>query len=251
MSGEWGDAFGALLTWQLAAAAAATAIAGLMRGYAGFGTAILLAPIFSVLWGPRVGVPIMLLMELLVSVQLLPSAFKEADKRVILPIGGAACLATPIGAVILLTADGDTLRRFIGGFVLVFGLLLMSGWRYHGSRPLALNVAVGMVSGLLKGSTGMSGPPVILYLLAGMEEAKRHRANLILFFATIAIVSMIVPVASGLITIPVLVKCAVLLPVMGVCVPVGARLFHVIPVGFYRRFALAALLTAGGIALLA
>ena len=36
-----------------------------------------------------IGVPIMLLMELLVSVQLLPSAFREADKRVILPIGGA------------------------------------------------------------------------------------------------------------------------------------------------------------------
>ena len=251
MSGEWGEAFGALLSWQLAAGLVATAIAGLMRGYAGFGTAILLAPIFSVLWGPRVGVPIMLLMELLVSVQLLPSALREADKRVILPIGGAAAVATPIGAYILLNADGEVLRRFIGGFVLVFGLLLMSGWRYHGSRPFALNVAVGTVSGLLKGSTGMSGPPVILYLLAGTEEAKRHRANLILFFATIAVVSMIVPVLAGLVTVPVLVKCAVLLPVMALCVPLGARLFHVIPVGFYRRFALTALLTAGGIALLA
>ena len=251
MSGEWNDALGALLSWQMAAGIVATAIAGLMRGYAGFGTAILLAPIFSVLWGPRAGVPLMLLMELLVSIQLLPSALKEADKRVILPIGGAACVATPLGAIILLTADGEILRRVIGGFVLVFGLLLMSGWRYHGSRPLALNIAIGTVSGLLKGATGMSGPPVILYLLAGTEEAKRHRANLILFFATIAIVSVIVPIWAGLFTVAVFAKCAVLLPVMAVCVPIGARLFHVIPVGFYRRFALAALLTAGGIALLA
>jgi len=251
VSGEWNDALGALLSWQMAAGIVATAIAGLMRGYAGFGTAILLAPIFSVLWGPRAGVPLMLLMELLVSIQLLPSALKEADKRVILPIGGAACVATPLGAIILLTADGEILRRVIGGFVLVFGLLLMSGWRYHGSRPLALNIAIGTVSGLLKGATGMSGPPVILYLLAGTEEAKRHRANLILFFATIAIVSVIVPIWAGLFTVAVFAKCAVLLPVMAVCVPIGARLFHVIPVGFYRRFALAALLTAGGIALLA
>jgi len=251
VSGEWNDALGALLSWQMAAGIVATAIAGLMRGYAGFGTAILLAPIFSVLWGPRAGVPLMLLMELLVSIQLLPSALKEADKRVILPIGGAACVATPLGAIILLTANGEILRRVIGGFVLVFGLLLMSGWRYHGSRPLALNIAIGTVSGLLKGATGMSGPPVILYLLAGTEEAKRHRANLILFFATIAIVSVIVPIWAGLFTVAVFAKCAVLLPVMAVCVPIGARLFHVIPVGFYRRFALAALLTAGGIALLA
>lgn len=251
MSGDWAGFLGGLLTWQLGAAVVATAIAGLMRGYAGFGTAILLAPIFSVLWGPRAGVPIMLLMELLVSVQLLPSAWREADKRVILPIGGAAAVATPIGAIILLTADGEILRRCIGGFVLVFGLLLMSGWRYHGTRPLGLNIAVGTVSGLLKGSTGMSGPPVILYLLAGTEEARRHRANLILFFATIAVVSVIVPFLAGLIDLTAIARCAILLPVMAACVPMGARLFHVIPVSFYRRFALAALMTAGGIALLA
>jgi uncharacterized membrane protein YfcA len=75
-----------LTDWRLLAAALATAIAGLMRGYAGFGTAVILAPIYSVLWGPKAGVPIMLLMELIVSIQLLPKAFKDADRRVILPM---------------------------------------------------------------------------------------------------------------------------------------------------------------------
>ena len=121
-----------LTDWRLLAAAFATAIAGLMRGYAGFGTAVILAPIYSVLWGPKAGVPIMLLMELIVSIQLLPKALKDADKRVILPIGGTAALMTPLGAYILITADGEVLRRAIGAFVLVFGGLLLSGWRYHG-----------------------------------------------------------------------------------------------------------------------
>lgn len=40
------------------------------------------------IWGPRAGVPVMLMMELIVSLQLLPRAFKDADTRVILPIGG-------------------------------------------------------------------------------------------------------------------------------------------------------------------
>ncbi|HYF07474.1 MAG TPA: sulfite exporter TauE/SafE family protein [Acetobacteraceae bacterium] len=252
MTAGWGAAIlDALLGWDMLAAALATIIAGLMRGYAGFGTAILLAPVFSLLWGPRVGVPVMLLMELLVSVQLLPGAIREADKRVILPIGGAAAIATPVGAIILIAADPDLLRRFIGGFVLVFGLLLMSPWRYRGSRPLPLNIAVGTVSGLLKGATGMSGPPVILYLLAGPEEAKRHRANLILFFATIAIVSVIPPALAGLLTLPVVARLLILLPLMAVCVPIGARLFRVIPVRWYRRFALSSLILVGSLALLA
>jgi uncharacterized membrane protein YfcA len=237
--------------WPVWAAALATAVAGLMRGYAGFGTAVILAPIYSVLWGPRAGVPVMLMMELIVSLQLLPRAFKDADTRVMLPIGGAAALATPLGAIVLLTADPELLRSCIGGFVLVFGMLLLSGWRYHGSRPLGLNLLVGTSAGLLKGATGMSGPPVILYLLAGPEEAKRHRANLILFFALIAVVSILGPLWFGMITAAVLAKLLLLLPVLLVSVPIGARLFHVVPQRFYKRFALAVLLAAGGIALLA
>jgi len=201
-----------LADWRLLGAAVATIVAGLMRGYSGFGTAVILAPVYSLLWGPRAGVPVMLLMELVVSAQLVPGALRDADRRVVLPLGGAAAIATPFGAWILFAADGEALRRFIGGFVLVFGLLLMSGWRYHGSRPLGLNVAVGTAAGLLKGSTGMSGPPVILYLLAGLEDAKRHRANLIMFFAAIAVISVIPPLLGGLVDLAALVLLAVALP---------------------------------------
>jgi hypothetical protein len=228
-----------------------TAIAGVMRGYSGFGTAVLLAPLYSILWGPWIGVPVMLLMELAVSIQLLPKALGDADRRVILPIGAAACLMTPVGAFILLTADQDILRRAIGAFVLVFGLLLNSGWRYHGTRPLPLNLAVGGLAGLLKGATGISGPPVILYLLAGPEAARQHRANLILFFACISIVSVIPPALGGLMGLAVLAKLTLTLPVLLLFVPVGARLFHVVPERLYRRLALIFLVTTGAVTLLA
>ena len=116
--------------------------------------------------------------------------------------------------------------------------------------PLPLNIAVGATSGLLKGSTGMSGPPVILYLLAGPEAAKIHRANLILFFSLVSVVSVLPPFFAGLFNLPALVRTAVLLPVLSLCVPIGARLFHVVPQSWYRRFALIVLIGAGSIALL-
>jgi len=245
------EMLGLLQDWPIYAAIAVTAVAGLMRGYSGFGTAILLAPAYSVLWGPRIGVPVMLLMELVVSMQLVPKAFGEANRRVILPIGAAACLATPLGAFILFTAEQDVLRRFIGGFVLVFGLLLMSGWRYHGSRPLPLNLAVGSLAGLLKGATGISGPPVILYLLAGPEAVRQHRANLILFFGTISVISVIPPALGGLIGWSTVAKLLLLLPVLMLCVPLGSRLFHILPERWYRRAALFLLVSTGVIALFA
>jgi len=237
--------------WRLWAALGATFLAGVLRGYSGFGTAILLAPVYSVLWGPRVGVPVMLLLEFFVSMQLLPRAFREADRRLILPMGGAATLAVPLGAVVLLTADPEALRRFIGGFVIIFGLLLVSGWRYHGTRPLGLNLAVGAVSGVLKGATGMSGPPVILYLLAGPEAVARHRANLILYFGVISVVSILGPLWGGLLTAAVFWKLLLALPALLLGVQLGARLFHVVPLRFYKPFATGALLAAGAVALLA
>lgn len=237
--------------WRIWAAIVVTSIAGVMRGYSGFGTAVLLAPAYSVLWGPRIGVPVMLLMELAVSLQLLPKAFGQADRRVILPIGAAACLMTPFGAFVLLTADQDALRRAIGALVLVFGLLLASGWRYHGARPLPLNLAVGGLAGLLKGATGISGPPVILYMLAGPEAAKQHRANLILFFATISVISIIPPALGGLMGFQVIAKLLILLPVMLLSVPIGVRLFHVIPERLYKRLALIFLVATGLVTVLA
>jgi len=251
LNGVLGDLGMLLGDWRIYLAAAVTALAGIMRGYSGFGTAVLLAPAYSVLWGPRIGVPVMLLMELAVSIQLLPKALGQADRRVILPIGAAACLMTPVGAFVLLTADQDLLRRAIGGFVLVFGLLLASGWRYQGNRPLGLNVAVGTVAGLLKGATGISGPPVIMYLLAGPEAARQHRANLILFFATISVISIIPPALGGLIGWSMLAKLLILLPVLLLCVPIGARLFHVVPERLYKRLALIFLVTTGTITVLA
>jgi hypothetical protein len=53
-----------------------------------------------------------------------------------------------------------------------------------------------------------------------------------------------------LIDLSVLIRTAVLLPIMVLCVPIGARLFHVVPQSWYRPFALIVLIGAGSIALL-
>lgn len=251
MEAGWGAAFAAVFDWRLAIAAVVTAIAGVMRGFAGFGTAITLAPTFSVLWGPAVGVPTMLLMEALIGSQLLFGAWKDVNRRVTIPITLAGCLLVPVGTWILFLIDPETLTRAIGALVLLFGALLASGWRYQGARPLPLNLAVGATAGVLKGATGMSGPPVILYLLAGNEAAKEHRANLILFFAVLGLVSLIPPFLTGLFTLDVLVKVAVLTPWLLLFVRIGAALFGRIGAQQFRTVAYGVLLVVGLAALIA
>lgn len=245
------EALFAAVDWRLGVAAAATAVAGIMRGFAGFGTAITLAPVYSVLWGPTVGVPAMLLMEALIGSQLLFGAWQHVNRRVAFPMAFAACAMVPFGAYVLFVADPAILTRVMGALVLVFGGVLASGWRYRGSRPLPLTMAVGATAGLMKGSTGMSGPPVIVYLLAGTEEAREHRANLILFFAILGLVSLIPPYVGGLFTAEVLVKVALLVPVLLGFVRVGAALFGRIGQASFRVVAYSILVAVGLVALIA
>jgi hypothetical protein len=234
-----------VLSPAMALAALATAAAGIMRGYAGFGTAITLAPIYSLLWGPREGVPIMLLMEALLAGSLVPSVWRVWNRRVTLPMAGMASALLPFGAYALVAVDGETLRRVIGLSVLVFAGLLASGWRYRGARPLAANLAVGAVSGIMKGATGMSGPPVILYLLSGPEAAREHRANLIVFFGIVSLFALAPVFWLGLATTAVLIKVAALLPVLYLTVPIGVKLFGRLPEKWFRLVAYLFLFAVG------
>ena len=63
-----------------------TLVAGLMRGFAGFGSAMLMAPIFAILFGSADMVVTVVAIELVVSVQLFPQVRRHADWHVLTPM---------------------------------------------------------------------------------------------------------------------------------------------------------------------
>ncbi|MFQ5946921.1 MAG: sulfite exporter TauE/SafE family protein, partial [Anaerolineae bacterium] len=70
-----------LLTLESLIAAIIAVVAGLMRGFAGFGSGMLMAPVFAVLFGPIETVATIIIMEILVSIQLVPRALVEIEWR--------------------------------------------------------------------------------------------------------------------------------------------------------------------------
>ena len=93
--------FAELWTWDLALASGVVALAGLMRGFAGFGSGMLMAPIFAILFGPPETVGIIALMELCVSAQLLPEVSRTIQWRFVLLMGLVAAVFLPLGSWIL------------------------------------------------------------------------------------------------------------------------------------------------------
>lgn len=219
--------------------------AGLMRGFAGVGSGMLMAPFFVQLFGPVNTVAIIILMEIVVTAQLLPGVHKDINWRVVGPMGLAAALLMPIGSWLLVSLDGALVGKIVAVVVVVSSLILLTGWRYRGAKPIYATLGVGSLSGLLMALTSLGNPPVMLYLLSSQDSAATNRANFTGYFAVTLIALILQMSVSGLIDWSVLWIVAALLPVFIGAAWVGSRLFRKSSETLYRRVALCILLCAG------
>ena len=150
---------------ELLWAAPVALMAGLMRGFAGFGSGMLMAPFFIHLFGPVSTIILITVLEMVVTVQLLPSVYRHIDWSLVLPMGTAAALAMPAGTTLLLTLNPRTVSICIGVIIILFCLALIKGWRYRGHRPWSLTAGIGALSGILMALTSLGNPPVVLLSL--------------------------------------------------------------------------------------
>ena len=156
-------------------------LAGVVRGITGFGGAMVMAPPLALLLGPKLSVPVVLLLESLAATPQVMQTRRLVRWRVVGPMLAATCATVPIGGYVLATADPQWIRRATALVVIVFALLLLRGWRYAGAHKRSTGVALGGLAGAMLGATSIGGPPVILYLLAGPDRIEVTRANLTLF----------------------------------------------------------------------
>ena len=213
-------------------------ISGLIRGFSGFGSAMVNAPILSLLWGPTVGIPVAALIELVPAIQLTPKAIPNANWRLVWLMGIPALILIPLGSWLLTTLPADFIRRFVALIVLMLVITLWSGWRYKGKRTTSSTILVGSCSGLLSGATGMGGPPVILYLMAGKESAKELRAILVCYFTIILVGLMISFGFLGLFSQSVIWQTIFLVLPFLIGIFIGALLFPLAAEKTYRNISL-------------
>ena len=236
---------------DLAVAAATVLAAGLIRGFSGFGSAMINAPVLSLLWGPTIGVPVTALIEFVPAVQLTPRAIPDAQWRIVWLLGIPALILIPAGSWLLISLPNEVVRRAVAAVVLLLVAVLWSGWRYGGQRTTPISVGVGAVSGLLTGTTGIGGPPVILYLMAGGDRPAVLRANMIGYFTIVLIGLAVTYALLGLFGPAAMWRAGFLVVPFVVGIFVGARLFPLASERTFRNIALAALAVSSSYVLLA
>lgn len=228
---------------------AAALMAGLARGFSGFGAALVFVPLASALVGPRLAGPILVIVDLIFASYLIAGAWKRSDRREVAVMFAGAMAGIPAGTAILGSFAPLTLRWLITGMAAAMLLLLLSGWRYHGRPHAAATVAVGALSGLFSGIAQIGGPPVVSYWLGTNTEPPRLRANIILFFAVSGAFSFISYLWGGLISPTTLRLCLLTGPAYGAGTLVGTRMFSLASPGVFRATSLALITLAVALSL--
>jgi hypothetical protein len=219
--------------------------AGLMRGFAGFGSAILMAPIFAVLLGPVHMVPMVASIEIPMGVMLFFGARRAVEWKFVGPLAAVAITAMPVGIWLLVSLDSGVIIKAVSVIVLLFVIVLITGWRYRGPRPLALTLGIGGVSGAMMATTSVGGPPVLLYMLAAEMPAATVRANIIAYYLLTGFVLVTMVMLASPTGLAALIDAIVLLPVILIGSWIGSRLAGKAADQTYRWIAYIFLAVAG------
>jgi uncharacterized membrane protein YfcA len=234
---------------RFAIAAAVALLSGLVRGFSGFGSALIYIPLVSAVYEPKVAVPTLLLIDTVCSLPWAIKAVPECNFREIWPIAIFGTLMLPLGVAALIYVDPLWLRWFISALVLIALGVLVAGWRYHGKPTWPAMAATGAAAGIGGGSVQIAAPPLLIFWLGGQNNAATVRANIMVYFIWSGFLSTAAYAWSGLFTTQTVTLALLLGIPFAIALGVGANWFHGTSDQLYRRVAYVIIAAAGLIGL--
>lgn len=220
-------------------------LGGLVRGFTGFGFAMIFMPIASSVVHPSLALAIIFIIDCPFALVLGALALRKAEVKAVTTLLAAASLMLPVGLWLLTTLDPRPMRWVICGLIFAAVCLLASGWRYRGQAGVPLTLGVGAVSGLFNGLAGLSGMPLALFWLSSQTKSPMQmRHDMQAYFGLSTFISMTMLALKGLLTLKALVLGVMLMPVYGLALLVGTRGFHLASEQTFRRVAYAIIVLA-------
>lgn len=226
------------------ALALAALVAGLARGFSGFGGAAIFMPLASALIGPVIASPTLLVIDAVLALGMIPNAWRLARRDIVLRLLMGAAIGIPVGALALKFGDVLTLRWVIALTALTFALIMASGFSFKGRAHPAGDVATGIVSGFFGGVAQLSGLPVVTYLSARSMEPAILRGTLVILFAAMTVMAISTYAMAGIFSGGVLGGMAVAGPAYGAGILIGSRFFDLASAKTFRRISLSLIIIA-------
>lgn len=178
----------------------AVIISGVLRGYSGFGAALIIIPIFSNLYSPLTALSFHVLIEMPTLLVLLPTVVKIYDRKLINSSLFYLVTGVPFGFYLTGIIETAYLQLFIGYIVVISALLIWHGVPLAFANNRRFFHLVSAMSGISQGLVGLGGPPVVTTLMSRQDDGVTARANIIVVLSVLLIVSLISQITAEAIT---------------------------------------------------
>ncbi len=205
--------------WDLVYAGIVVFGAGLIRGYSGFGFAMVCALTLTGLYPPAMITPMVLCMDVAASAWLFWKWRNKVDWKGLKLIGLGALLCLPLGTLALVVVPANPMRICIALVIFVLCIALIRQKKQMRAPGRAATVLVGFCSGFLTGVAALGGPPVILFYFSSDRPVAVSRASMIAFFLMVDIMALVSSVFYGLVTREVLTLS------MSMCLPLATGIW--------------------------
>lgn len=212
--------------------------AAAIQGITGFGFSLLSVPLLAFLMPLEVIVPVLVIFSLGLNIIVFTRVKGHVNKGQIVLLICFGFIALPIGIWALRFIDPRYIKLIVGLIVMISAVAMHLNFKLHFKNQSLAYGVTGFLSGILNGSSSLSGPPVILMLSNEGVEKSSFRKTLATYFMVLNIVSIPMFIGNGLITKQVLMKASSLLPAMIIGVLAGVIIGNRIPEKIFRRMTL-------------
>ena len=193
----------------------------------GFGAGLIFVPAATLVVGAEPAVVSMLAMIPLVGVVMYVVNTPRTPLWDAAPVPIASLLSLPAGVWLLTQADENVLRVLVGFAVLAAVVVdRISGPSVEVQRApnLPRAVVTGLASGLMRGSTSLGGPPMVLYFHWLGGGAWRFRSRMFSSAALGGVPTLAIAAAAGVFNDDTMPSLAASLPASVLAMALGIRL---------------------------
>ncbi len=222
-----------------------------VRGYSGFGFSAVLMAGLSLTLRPAEIVPIAISLEVLASLGQASQTWRDIDWQRLGVVLATGMIGNPIGVALLVHLPAETMRVAVCGFTAAASAALMGLPRLNVPVGPALLACAGLVAGIVNGATALSGLVLALFLtLTGLAPA-RLRATFVAYFFLTDLWTGLLLAREGLFDMTAIRRVLVSVPVLGIGLWLGGRVFVGTSPDTFRKVTLSVLivLSLGGLVL--
>ena len=212
-------------------------IAGTVYGFAGFGAALFYMPVAVIFLPPAAAIAAFSVSAVSSFVTVVPKALPLVDRKAVTVLIVTATLSASVGIYVLSITDVTIIRWCVVAICATTLIALIAGWRYSITPSTVTRAGIGTAAGFVGGVSGLTGPIMVLFQLAGGDNPATTRATTIVFLTITSLLMLPLLAFQGLLTGSTLVLGGFLLLPYGVGTYLGQAMFTPGRERFYRTVA--------------